>query len=60
MTIMPNFNEYNGTNKLIAGELIPNMTLLLCLAKTVGMGGVLLLIVGWGVFSQKEIAEITV
>ncbi|MCH7870311.1 MAG: hypothetical protein IID33_01295 [Planctomycetes bacterium] len=60
MMMMPNFNEYNGTNKLIAGEIIPNATLFWCLLKTLGLGGILLLIVGWSVFSRKEIAEITV
>ena len=60
MKLMPNFNEYNGTNKLIAGEIIPNSTLFWCLLQTIVVGKVLLLSVGWLVFKQKEIAEITV
>ena len=60
MMAFPNFVKYNGTTRLIAGELIPDATMLWCLGQTIVLGGLLLLTVGWIVFEKKEIAEITV
>ena len=60
MWLMPNFNEYNGTTKLIAGELISNGLMARCVLQTLALGGGLLLVVGWSMFSRKEIAEITI
>ncbi len=60
LAAFPNFSSYDGTSRLISGELITNGLVGQAMAHTLLFGAALLLIIGWIVFQRKEIAEVQV
>lgn len=56
----PNLIAYDGTSKLIGGEVIPFSLVALSALHTLVFGAALLLLVGWAVFNTREIAEVQV
>jgi hypothetical protein len=56
----PNFAEYSGTDRLIAGEYIPTMLVAKAMVHTALYGAALLFVPGWAVFQRREIADVAV
>lgn len=59
MYVFPNFSGYNGASLLIEGRYIPWTLVGQSAAQMLLLGGLLLLI-GWFLLQQREIAEVTV
>ncbi len=56
----PNFSQYDGARFLVDGEYISFGLLGWCMLHTLLYGGGLLLLPGWLIFRQREIAEVIV
>ncbi len=58
--LFPDFAKYNGAGRLIEGEYISYSLLIESGAWVIAAGGVLLLVVGWFIFREREIASVQV
>ena len=56
----PDFTHYDGVNQLVDGTYLPLSLLAYCVLRTLIYGGALLLLLGWLIFSRREIAEVIV
>lgn len=56
----PDFSQYDGTRLLVEGEYISYALVGRTLLHTLVYGGVLLLLPGWLIFSNREVAEVQV
>ncbi|MCG3127320.1 MAG: hypothetical protein CHACPFDD_02178 [Phycisphaerae bacterium] len=57
---VPNFTKFGGTAQLVAGEDIGWSLLGMAALHTVLFGAVVLLLLGWWIFREREIAQVTV
>lgn len=55
--VFPDFVRYDGTRSLIDGLLVGDALLAEATLRIIGVGAILLLGVGWLIFTQREIAE---
>lgn len=58
--LFPDFGEMSGINRLIDGVYIDNASVLWAAFRTLAVGAVPLLLAGWLVFREREVAEVVV
>lgn len=58
--VFPNFVRFDGAIGLVNGEYIPAGLVLQCFLHTAVYGGILLLLPGWLIFANREVAEVQV